>query len=94
MINMPIRFNISYRGLGSGESRIYLPMDMFKPHEEQAQKNHQQTLEKLAKRGGLAPAEAIDILKDQKFNKDHPHQTDLTLCLHALIANYSIWSKK
>lgn len=38
-----------------------VPFSML--NEEQAQKNHSQTLKRLAERGGLAPSEAIAIIK-------------------------------
>jgi hypothetical protein len=35
------------------------------PHEEQAQRNHDQTLQRLAERGGLSPAELLAVLQDR-----------------------------
>jgi hypothetical protein len=40
----------------------HIPMAMIKPHEKQALRNHGQSLETLASRGGLAPSEAVDIM--------------------------------
>lgn len=45
----------------------YIPYDIIKPHEEQALKNHYQTLDRLAARGGLSWAEAYAVLTDSKF---------------------------
>jgi hypothetical protein len=45
-----------------------IPFAMLVPHEAQALKNHSQTLERLAQRGGLAHSEAIDILEGLKWN--------------------------
>lgn len=39
-----------------------IPWDVLAPHEAQAQKNHGQTLRRLAERGGLSPAEAVAVL--------------------------------
>ena len=38
-----------------------IPWDLL--NEEQAKKNHDQTLERLAERGGLAPSEALAIIE-------------------------------
>ena len=37
------------------------------PHEQQAEKNHGQSLERLAERGGLSPAEAVAVLEDRDW---------------------------
>lgn len=46
---------------------IALPMEMLTPHEAQARANHNQTLNRLAERGGLTASEAIAILKDRGY---------------------------
>ncbi len=38
-------------------------------HERQAMRNHGQTLERLAERGGLSPAEAVAIIEDRAFER-------------------------
>jgi hypothetical protein len=45
------------------------PMGFFAPHEDQAQRNHGQSLGRLAERGGLGLGEAIAILNgnDQRY---------------------------
>ncbi|CAB3850444.1 hypothetical protein LMG26846_01965 [Achromobacter insuavis] len=40
-----------------------IPFAMIQPHEAQALRNHGQTLERLAQRGGLAASEAVAIMK-------------------------------
>ncbi len=40
-----------------------IPFAMIAPHEAQAQRNHGQSLNRLAERGGLAVSEAIDIMR-------------------------------
>ena len=47
--------------------RAHLPWELFEPHEAQAQRNHYQSLTRLAERGGLSPAEALAVLEDRKF---------------------------
>jgi len=51
-------------GLGR-ELQPWVPMWVFLPWEDRAQKNHGQTLARLAERGGLSPDEALAILTDQ-----------------------------
>lgn len=44
-----------------------IPWEMIAPHDRQAKINHDQTLDRLAERGGLGYSEAIAILKDEKW---------------------------
>jgi hypothetical protein len=44
-----------------------VPWLMLAPHEEQAIRNHDQSLERLAERGGLDPAEMVAILEDRQW---------------------------
>lgn len=44
-----------------------IPFAFIAPHEEQAQRNHRQSLERLAQRGGLAVSEAIDIIRGKPW---------------------------
>ena len=44
-----------------------IPWESIAPHEEQALRNHGQSLEKLASRGGLSWCEALAVLRDSKF---------------------------
>lgn len=54
-------------GERTGDPKTYIPWAVIAPHEGQALKNHQQTLERLAQRGGLDPAEAVAVLEDRDF---------------------------
>lgn len=45
---------------------------LIAPHEAQAQSNHGQSLEQLAARGGLSPAEALAVLTDRAW-RDSVH---------------------
>lgn len=45
-----------------------IPFAMIAPHEAQAMRNHGQTLDRLASRGGLAVAEAIAIIEGRKWS--------------------------
>ncbi len=44
-----------------------LPWSLLVEHEAQAQRNHSQSLERLASRGGLGPCEAYCVLKDRSY---------------------------
>lgn len=44
-----------------------IPFAMIEPHEAQALRNHGQTLERLAQRGGLAASEAVAIMKGLRW---------------------------
>jgi hypothetical protein len=41
-----------------------VPWELVAPHEEQAMRNHDQTLKRLAERGGLDPCELFCVLED------------------------------
>jgi hypothetical protein len=45
-----------------------IPWEVIEPHERQAQSNHDQTLRRLAERGGLSPAEAWFVLNDMSWD--------------------------
>ena len=46
-----------------------IPWAAIAPHEPQALKNHYQTLERLAQRGGLAWSEVLSVLLDSRYTK-------------------------
>jgi hypothetical protein len=46
-----------------------VPWDAVEPHRAQAQRNHYQTLERLAQRGGLSWSELLAVLQDQGWTK-------------------------
>ena len=49
-----------------------VPWGFVSPHDAQAQRNHCQSLERLAQRGGLAASEAIDIVTGQRWATTDP----------------------
>lgn len=51
-----------------------IPWLVIASHEAQAQKNHYQSLKRLAERGGLSVVEAVVVLLDKPF----PRSPDLT----------------
>jgi hypothetical protein len=46
-----------------------VPWSLIAPHEAQAQRNHMQTLETLAVRGGLGPCEMVAVLEDRPWRR-------------------------
>lgn len=44
-----------------------IPWAILAPHEQQAQRNHRQSLKQLAERGGLAVSEAIAIINGLRW---------------------------
>lgn len=48
--------------------KLCVPWALLAPHEAQAQRNHGQTLERLAERGGLGADEMVAILEDRPWS--------------------------
>lgn len=46
-----------------------IPWKAIAPHEAQAQRNHSQSLMRLAERGGLSPCEAVAVMMDQPWKR-------------------------
>jgi hypothetical protein len=57
------------RAAGVQNLVVGFPWAIIAPHERQAQKNHSQTLARLAERGGLSACEAIAVLTDQPWRR-------------------------
>jgi hypothetical protein len=51
-----------------------IPWSLIAPHELQAIRNHDQTLERLAQRGGLVWSEAYAVLIDSPWRDINPHR--------------------
>ncbi len=47
--------------------RFSVPWDAVAPHERQAQRNHSQSLARLAERGGLSWTELLAVLEDREW---------------------------
>ncbi len=45
-----------------------LPWSVVAPYEERAQLNHDQSLERLAERGGLGPSELVSLFLNEKLD--------------------------
>lgn len=46
-----------------------VPMAIFRPYWARAFRNHEQSLERLAARGGISTSEAVAILEDRPFKQ-------------------------
>lgn len=55
------------------------------PHQEQAQKNHSQTLERLSERGGLAPDELVAVMEGRSWKDERLSDSDAVDRLNYLI---------
>lgn len=68
-------------GMGEG---VGVPLAMVLPHDKQAQRNHSQTLHRLAERGGLSACELVAVLEDRDWRPMPEHEAWLALFkLHA-----------
>jgi hypothetical protein len=59
---------MAYRISGQTWAGGTIPWSVIRPHEAQAQRNHAQSLEVLAKRGGLSWSEALAVLEDRPWS--------------------------
>lgn len=66
---------------------IALPWRMIEPHENQARRNHAQSLETLAGRGGLSTCEAVAVLQDRPWRKMPSQEAEWALV--KLLEEYS-----
>lgn len=61
------QFPVLHRSHREGESE-YVPWEILEPHEAQVRANHMQSLEKLARRGGLSWREIYAVINDKEFD--------------------------
>jgi hypothetical protein len=62
----PILTSVRDRRLG--ERLRSIPWSLIESHEAQAKTNHDQTLKRLAERGGLGASEAVAVLRDRAYH--------------------------
>lgn len=62
-----------------------VPWHILAPHEAQAHKNHSQSLETLARRGGLSPSEMLAILEDRRFRDPYIPDTEAIPRINSLV---------
>ena len=51
-----------------------VPWEFVAPHDSQAQRNHSQTLARLAERGGLSLCELLAVLTDRDYEQLRPDE--------------------
>lgn len=59
-------WRVRHRALEEGLI-VEIPWELIAFHEAQARRNHRQSLEQLAYRGGLSPCEAIAVIEDRPW---------------------------
>lgn len=60
---------LTQQGPYAGRTRTLVPWEWVEPHWAQAKKNHGQTLERLAERGGLSISELAAVLEDREWRR-------------------------
>ena len=58
---------------------FFIPLEMIVPHECQCKINHQQSLERIAQRGGFSRCEAIAVIEDRPWTSIPVEQADKQL---------------
>lgn len=53
-----------------------IPWALIAPHEAQAQRNHWQSLDTLASRGGLSACEALAVIEDRPWRRGVSKEDD------------------
>lgn len=46
-----------------------VPWSLLEAHEKQALRNHDQSLQRLAERGGLSPCEMVAVIEDRQWHR-------------------------
>jgi len=66
--------------------QMFIPWDMIAPHNAQSLENHQQSITRIAERGGFSRCEAIAVLEDRKWSK--MTECDADTKLKRMVAEY------
>jgi len=69
-----------------------VPWSLLQPHERQADRNHGQTLKRLAERGGLSPAEMVAVLEDRRWQRMDPEAA--VARLNELVRQHAGWEMR
>jgi hypothetical protein len=75
-----------YFPIMAGNCIARVPWAFIAPHEGQAQRNHSQTLDRLAQRGGLDPDEALRVISRRKLFDGPPDPQAEAKLMQALAA--------
>lgn len=66
----------------------YVPWDMLVAHEERVNRNHAQSLEVLASRGGLSWGEILVILEDKPWSRICGNQKEKKEAVMGYVSSY------
>ena len=77
MTTAALRFPV-LRGLSKDSLPSSVPWSVVEPHSRQAMRNHDQTLERLAERGGLSPVELWMVCHDRERVGSLPYGAQVT----------------
>ena len=69
-----------------------VPWESIAPHEAQAKQNHDQTLHRLAERGGLSAKEMLAVVTGRHWLQ--MHAIDSTQANHQLLQHLEAWKEK
>ncbi|MDP3165157.1 MAG: hypothetical protein Q8N06_06840 [Hydrogenophaga sp.] len=72
--------------MSNGTPSMQIPWSVIAPFEHQAQRNHSQSLKRLAERGGLSHSEALAVLRGVRFDQVTERGADAVLALQSLVA--------
>lgn len=75
-----------------GDPKLYIPWDFAERARAQAFKNHDQTLERLAERGGLDPVEFFGAANGKSWIE--VHYLDHDACLEWIKSEVKKWESK
>ena len=76
-----------YPILGSRPQQ-YIPCGLLMIHEGQACENHMQSLNQLAKRGGLSWAEALAIIEGKKWRDAEHNENTAEVIVRKMVSEY------
>lgn len=80
ILSSSLREAMPHVRLGSAHFMVvHLPWELMAIHEKQAMRNHNQTLERLAERGGLSACEAVAVLRDRAWQAMKPNDANFEL---------------
>lgn len=65
--NMPVMRGIKLKAI---------PMTLLEPHERQARRNHGQSLQRLAERGGMSPTEILWLVRGLRWGSTRTQPDD------------------
>lgn len=72
MTDFPVLIQVIGRemqGYYAAHCPLSVPWALLAPHEKQAWLSHNQSLSRLAERGGLAPCEMVAVIEDRKWSR-------------------------